>query len=92
MQHLERITVTDGNEYEQELGSGKLGIGDEFVRIHLPGQPDVRLPDRDIVGLPVIASDESGVRYTGEIVDVVTRADAPVPQRVVLWCVPATRR
>ena len=90
MKRLDRITVTDGGEFADELGGGKLTVCDTRARIYLRGDPEARLPERDVEGLPIVASKDGGVRYTGEVLTVERRTDAPVAERVVLACVPAT--
>ena len=87
MKALDRITVC--NEARQhELGKGRLAIGDNYARIHVPGAADAVLPDQDIHAMDVVASCSGSLLYAGSVWDV-EETDTHMGSKVVLRCLPA---
>ncbi|QGA84507.1 hypothetical protein LC1Hm_4175 (plasmid) [Halomicrobium sp. LC1Hm] len=69
------------------MGRGKLKISRDYTCVCVTGSPERLLPDWDVRGHSIVASDAGGVQYTGDVVEVVER-DRDRGPTVTLLCKP----
>lgn len=86
METLSRITICSQTR-ETHLGEGELKISRDYTCIYVSESNESVLPDWDVHGHSIIASDAGDVQYTGDVVDVLVHDSAP-GSKVTLLCQP----
>jgi len=89
MMAVSQITVCSRSR-EIDLGSGELKISRDYSCLYLPDSDEGVLPDWDVRGHSIVASDADEVHYTGEVVDVIVQ-DSDRGSKTRLLCEPPER-